>query len=190
LPAGRAAAVLDTIRRGRPFRNVLDFYLRSSLTVSEFQAIEDQLTTTSAAVVPGLINVNTASAEVLECLPGLEASDVSALLAARMGGQANLDSLLWVAQALPAEKASAIGGLITIRSYQFSADIVSVAGDGRAFRRCRIVVDARSSPPKVISRQDLTPLGWPLAPEMLTRLRAGASLEEIASTYAPGREGR
>ncbi len=190
LSAERVAAVLDPIRRGRPFRNVLDFYLRSGLTASEFQAIEDQLTTTTAAVVPGLINVNTAPAEVLACLPDLDEGDVSALLAAQMGGQTDLDSLTWVAQVLPAEKASAIGGLLTTRSYQFSADLVSVAGDGRSFRRCRIVVDARGSPPKVISRQDLTQLGWPLAPEILTRLRAGESLEEIATTYTPGQEGR
>jgi len=175
-------------RRTRPFRNVLDFYFRSGLTISQFQVIEDLITTTPAPVRRGLINVNTAPAEVLACLPGLDSSDVSALLAGRAENGSEPDSLAWVTQALTVPKATAIGGLITGRAYQFSADIVSVSGDGRAFRRCRIVVDARSSPPRVIYRQDLTYLGWPLAPEILTMLRAGASLDEVAAATTTGQE--
>ena len=75
-----------------------------------------------------------------------------------------------------------IGSYITTRSYQFSADIVSVCGNGRAFRRCRIVVDALDSPPRIIYRQDLTPLGWPLSPELLAELRSGVSLDEMFDT--------
>jgi glycosyltransferase involved in cell wall biosynthesis len=58
---------------------------------------------------------------------------------------------------------------------------LKVAGDGRAFKRCRIVVDAQdpNSPPKVIYRQDLTQLGWPLLPDILTKLRAGVPIEQI-----------
>ncbi|MFH1731059.1 MAG: hypothetical protein ABIF82_05325 [Planctomycetota bacterium] len=56
-----------------------------------------------------------------------------------------------------------------------------MAGDGRAFRRCRVVLDAQSSPPRVLYRQDLTQLGWPLAPEILSRLRAGASINDVAT---------
>jgi hypothetical protein len=109
-------------------------------------------------------------------------------LAGRAENGSEPDSLAWVTQALTVPKATAIGGLITGRAYQFSADIVSVSGDGRAFRRCRIVVDARSSPPRVIYRQDLTYLGWPLAPEILTMLRAGASLDEVAAATTTGQE--
>ena len=178
--ADRAAMILRLARRGRPFQNVLDFYVRVGLTASEFQVIADHLTTTADAVLKGLVNVNAAPKEVLACLPGLEDADVSALLSKRAEPDADRNSLAWVAQTLTPEKATAVGGILTTRAYQFSADIVSAAGDGRAFKRCRIVVDARSSPPKVIYRQGLTHLGWPLAPELLTKLRAGAGLDEIA----------
>jgi len=75
-----------------------------------------------------------------------------------------------------------IGSLITSRAYQFSADIVSVSGDGRAFRRCRIVVDARQSPPRVVYRRDLTSLGWPLDPMILDALRAGMGMENVVES--------
>jgi len=68
---------------------------------------------------------------------------------------------------------------ITVKTYQFSADIVSLPASGRAFRRCRVVIDSRTSPPKVVYWQDLTSLGWPLPQEIITALRSGVTLEEV-----------
>ena len=98
---------------------------------------------------------------------------MDALLTKRAATGTDLSSIAWVAQALTAEKAAAIRTLITVRSYQFSADIVSASGNGRAFKRFRAVLDARTSPPKVVCWQELTGLGWPLAPEILAALRSG-----------------
>lgn len=182
----RLPGVLDRVRRERPFSNLLDFYYRAGLLNDEFQKIAGQITTSGSQGKAGLINVNTAPKEVLLCLPRLEESDVAALMAKRAGAETDRTSITWVAEVLPREKAAAIGGSITTRSYQFSADIVSVAPTGRAFRRCRVVVDARQSPPKVIYRQNLTHLGWPLDPDIITRLRSGNPLERSVQT--PGRE--
>ncbi len=169
---------MDRVRAGRPFRNILDFYYRTGLTMEEFQPIADRLTTSRDEELVGLINVNTAPRQVLLCLPELDESDVDALIERRMETGADLSSVAWVADALPAEKGIAIGGHITVRSFQYSADIVSVSGDGRAYKRYRVVVDARSSPPRVLYRKDLTHLGWPLAPEIITALRTGSDLPE------------
>jgi len=169
----RLFSVLDNVRRGRPFRNILDFYFRTGLTMDEFRQIADRLTTSRERMRVGLVNVATAPRQVLRCLPGLDETDAEALLARRAASDTDLSNIAWVAEVLPAEKATAIGDRITVRSFQFSADIVAVSGDGRAFRRYRAVVDARSSPPRVVSWQDLTTLGWPLAKEILSSLRAG-----------------
>ena len=177
--SSRLSEILDRTRRERPFQNVLDFYVRSGLTSDEFKAIADGITTRNDENLLGLINVNTASKEVLLCLPGLEESDVSALLANRPTEQTDRDNIAWVAKALPQAKAVAVGSYITAKSFQFSADIVSVAGNGRAFRRCRIVVDARNNPPRVIYRQNLTYLGWPLSLEIIDQLRSGTSMEQV-----------
>ncbi len=178
--------VMDRVRGGRPFRNVLDFYFRTGLTMPEFKQIADGLTTRSERRLVGLVNVNTAPREVLLCLPDLEESDATALLSKRASPDTDLGSIAWVAEALPREKAIAVAEHITTRSLQFSADIVSVCGNGRAYKRCRAVVDARSSPPRVLYWKDLTHLGWPLAPEVISELRAGTPVSEVALAMGEG----
>jgi len=177
----RALELMVLARRERPFANVLDFYFRTSLTAEEFESIADRITVSQSEDLRGLIDLRAAPQEVLACLGGLDASDVSALLAARPAADAEPGSILWVAEALDQDKAIAVGSYITTRSYQFSADIVSVSGNGRAFKRCRIVVDASQSPPRVIYRQDLTHLGWPLPQEILAQLRSGTALEKVVA---------
>ena len=44
-----------------------------------------------------------------------------------------------------------------------------------------MIVDATKTPPKVIYRQDLTRLGWPLSEDLLTKLRSGVSTDDIAA---------
>ncbi|MCX5671254.1 MAG: type II secretion system protein GspK [Planctomycetota bacterium] len=185
----RIAGVLDRVRRERPFRNVMDFYFRAGLTIEEFEKVAPEITA-SRETQRGLINVNTAPKEVLYCLPGLEESDVSALLARRATATttatAQSTSVAWVAAVLPRAKAIGVGGLITGQTFRFSADIVSIAANGRAFKRCRVVVDAQTSPPRVLYRQDLTHLGWPLSPDIVTTLRSGAPLERVVQTVGKG----
>jgi len=84
---------------------------------------------------------------VLACLPGLDDSDVAALMAKRTDTTIDVTNLAWLPDS-DRPKAIAVGSLITTRAFQFSADIVSVAGDGRAFRRCRVVVDATKARPR------------------------------------------
>jgi hypothetical protein len=62
---------------------------------------------------------------------------------------------------------------VTGKSYQYTADILAVSNDGRAFRRVRVVVDATGTLPKIIHRRDLTERGWPLDRRILDSLRTG-----------------
>ncbi|HEY8668943.1 MAG TPA: hypothetical protein VIL86_20005 [Tepidisphaeraceae bacterium] len=96
---------------------------------------------------------------------------------------ADTGSVAWIFDALPADKAAAISGAVTARSSQYSADIVAVAGDGRAYKRVRIVVDVRQTPAKIIYRKDLTALGWPLPREIQTSLRSGKGLATSLSSF-------
>jgi DNA uptake protein ComE-like DNA-binding protein len=134
----------------------------------------------------GLINVNTARQVVLQCLPGLDQSDVAALIAYRSNTGADLSSIAWVAQAIPRAKATPLANLITVRSYQYSADIVAVSGNGRAYRRYRAIVNASVSPPAVVYWKDLTYLGWPLDPSILTTLRSGTGLTSATTVTTGG----
>jgi len=184
VPEERFFQTLDRVRAKRPFSSIIDFHFDVQLTIEEFKKVADKLTTTNRDNLEGLINVNTAPRHVLLCLPELDESDVDALIARRTADGTDRSSIAWVAEALPQEKAVAIGAYITHRSYQFSADIVALSGDGRGWRRYRAVIDAREGTPRVVFWQDLSHLGWPLDPQILTTVRAGGSPDDPGAAGA------
>jgi type II secretory pathway component PulK len=168
---GRATQIMAIVQTKRPFSNLFDFAQKVGMSSQELRMVADHLTWTNATTMRGLINVNTAPREVLLTLPGLSAGDADALISQRQ--RADTSSIAWVADAMSMSKAALIGSLITNRSFFYSADIVAVSGDGRAFKRVRIVVDARTSPAKIVFRKDLTSWGWPLPAEVRDSLRSG-----------------
>jgi hypothetical protein len=170
----RALAVLALIPDGTTFENLFDFYYRSGLEVDEFEEIADRLTTSDETDLPGLININRAPWEVLLCLPGLEESDVELLFNNRPEDE---EGIAWVVDVLEREQAVSIGALVTGRSSQYSADVVSVNQNGRGFQRARIVIDPAASPAKIIYWKSISHMGWPLDREILETLRAGEPLE-------------
>lgn len=122
----------------------------------------------------GRINVNQAPRDVLLTLPFLQEADVDKLLAARPGAiESNPSSTTWVGEALGRQLTAQERARITGAGRQFSADIVAVSPDGRAFKRVRIVVDTIASPVRIVFRRDVSELGFPLDEEILTSLRAG-----------------
>ena len=171
----RALEIMNLIPTRPSYANVLDFYFSTGLKPEEFSQIVDRLTTSDEETFPGLVNVNTAPKAVLLCLPGLEESDVEALLSRRNSEQ-GLDSIAWVAEVLEREKAVAVGSYITTRSFQYSADILSVAGNGRAYKRCKTVFDMRQETPRVIYWKSMTHFGWPLNQQIVAALREGQDL--------------
>ncbi len=161
-----------------PFRSVLDFYFQSGLQTAQFRPMADRLTANfgpGGATRVGLVNLSTAPVEVIACLPGLTQSDAQAIVAARPS-QGGFTSLADLVPLLNATKARSMGGMITIKSYQCSADVVACDSTGRAFKRYAVVIDASVSPPRVLHLRDLTTLGWPLDPSILNDLRAGSSI--------------
>lgn len=163
------------------FSSVLDFYVKAQgflgLTAEQFKEIEGEISASSDETVSGLINVNTAPKEIFMCLPNIDESDALALVRVRNSDDVDTESIAWVADALP-EKASEIGRYLTINSYQYSADIVGASGDGRAFARYRMVVDAMDDELSVVYWKALKHLGWPLDQEIREKLRAGEDIED------------
>jgi len=175
VPDDRFFQIMDSLRSGRPFQNILEFYFKTGLTLDEFEQVADRLTTIDEDVLLGLVNVNTATKEVLLCLPGLQDSDVEALLSRRSPSD-ELDCITWVTEVLEQDKAIAIGSYITTSSFQYSADIVSIAGNGRAYKRYKAVFDTRDDAPRILYWKSLTHLGWPLDHEIISELRSGHTL--------------
>jgi type II secretory pathway component PulK len=195
-----ASKIASAVQRNAPIRNIFDLANKAGLSSQDLATVADKLTfqaaaagaatgggrtgggtgggtgttTTSTTTLKGLININTAPREVLMTLTAVSSltqNDIDSLINERQ--RADTSTIMWVADSLAMNKAAEIGSFITARSFVYSADIVAVSGDGRAFKRVRIVVDATTSPAKIIYRKDLTALGWPLPEEVRTSLRQG-----------------
>jgi DNA uptake protein ComE-like DNA-binding protein len=193
----RGEDVWELSRPRPPFRDIFDFAVRTTLKSSELDTLSARITAGTRPSGTGLINVNTAPREVLLCLPGLTDADATTMISSRASavgalggstggsttasGASGGGSISWVLDAL-GPKAVGLGNLITSRSYQYSADVLAVSEDGKAFRRCRIVIDAKSSPPVIVHRRDLTQAGWPLDPMVLLSLRQGRGLPANATS--------
>lgn len=171
----RFTATSARVASGRPYRNMLDFYVKTQLTAAEISLVAGKLTVAGGTPNAGRININTAPREVLRCLNGLEDSDAMALVSARENG-ADTTNIGWVAKAIDKAKAVAIGDQITDRSYRFSADVIGVSGDGRAYQRVKIVVDAAGTTPTIVYRRDLTDVGWSIGWDIRRALREGAGI--------------
>ncbi|HVT90924.1 MAG TPA: type II secretion system protein GspK [Tepidisphaeraceae bacterium] len=125
----------------------------------------------------GRINVNTAPASVLYGLEayGLSDTDVSTIISTRQ--QQVLDDpsdITWLQAAVA--NYNTIQQYVTGSSLRYSADILAISGNGRAFRRVQVVFDTQniaSGTLSIISRKDMTDQGWPLDPQILKDIRAG-----------------
>lgn len=171
----RALEIMNLVPTNPSFSSILDFYYSTEMKSEEFAQIVDKLTTSDEESFPGLVNVNTAPKAVLLCLPELEESDVEALLSYRSSSE-DLDSIAWVTEVLDQEKAIAIGSYITTRSFQYSADILGIAGNGRSYKRDMAVFDMSQQTPQIVYWKSLTHFGWPLNKEIVAALKKGEPL--------------
>ena len=145
----------------------------------------------------GRLNINTASKAALMCLPGFEEADADAIITQRQtmtvttdaNGIPQVGNISWIMDAgIDQQKLIQAGKYITGSSTIFSADIVTVSQDGRAFKRVKVVVDASSGTPQIIYRRDLTDAGWPLDPQIRENLRKGIAPSQsgAANSSTPG----
>jgi type II secretory pathway component PulK len=167
IPQSKITAIVQTLTANPPINSVLDFYFRNLRNISEddFAAIEPHLAA-GTNFVTGLININTASEQVLACIPGITSNNAPAVVSYRNANPNRANSIAWLAHAmtLSANNARQIGPFVTSHSYQFTADIAAVGSYGRGYRRVKFIFDTSEGTPKIIYRQDLTHLGWALGP--------------------------
>lgn len=164
LGADRSNEILG--RLGGPntaFNSILEFFVRSGMTVDEFVQIEADVYSGQGNGAPrGLVNVNTASEAVLACIPGIGAENAATLVAHRRTNPNRRNTVAWVVEALGEQVAVQVGPYLTGRSYQFTADVAAVGRFGRGYRRTRFVFDLADGTPRIVFRQDLSHLGWAL----------------------------
>lgn len=168
-----------------PNRDVLDlfdFAVSLRMEPAELAQIEDRLAVEiEGQTGRGKINVNWAPREIMLTLPNLDEAEMDALISQRSTAvQDDPHSIAWVLDVLES-RAIGLGRIITGRGAFYSADLLAVAGDGRAFKRVRIVVDTSAATgPQIVYRRDLSEQGWPMDAGILQSLRNGQGLQSSA----------
>jgi type II secretory pathway component PulK len=158
----------------RGFTSPLAFYYAASsgtgkMTTTEFMQIENSI---RGSNIVGLININTASATVLGCIPawyeGSQAQQVVTYRQSITNSQNNLNtSVVWITQSgVSQQDVLNAAPYLTGKSYQFMADIAAVGHNGRGYRRTQYIYDTTSGTPVIVHRQDLSALGWALGKDV------------------------
>jgi hypothetical protein len=132
---------------------------------NELPKLLDLTTVDDQKVLFGRVNVNQAPREVLLGVPGLDASVVDRILAARGTGTAESDPPRRHATWLLAEGLVELGQMKDLLPYLtaggdvFRAQVVAAYGDERLAARAEVVVDGTGSPPRQLYWKDLGVLG-------------------------------
>jgi type II secretory pathway component PulK len=124
----------------------------------------DHCTTSANYELTPRVNVNTAPAEVLSCLPGLTPDDVAAIVGARGGLTPNDPETLsgaWLVTAagLSPTKFRGIERYISGRSNTYRVHSVGYFGQGGPVARVEAVIDTAQGMPRIVYFRDLSELG-------------------------------
>jgi type II secretory pathway component PulK len=150
--------------------SLLEFYVTSGLSIDIMMKIEGYLVCTNAT--NALVNINTASQEVLSCIPGIGLDYAPQLVAYRQTNPTLRNTIAWLPQALGWTAQNnmtdirKVGPWICGRAYQFSADIAAVGHHGRGYKRVKYVFDVADGYAQTRLHEDLTYLGWALGKQV------------------------
>ena len=120
------------------------------------------------------VNVNTASAIVLACLPGIDEAIAQQIVSYRLANPNTTEGVEWVSEAVDSEEVQQALPYLTDRTEQFTLDLAAIGSNGNGFRRVRYVVDASGDMPVVVHRRDMQRFGWALGPTLLEHVNTQA----------------
>jgi type II secretory pathway component PulK len=141
--------------------------LNDPASVRQFlPVLYDKCTTTSKTDIPARININTAPQAVIAVLPGLSATDVQNIMAARPApGTTNVDPIFQTPAWLITEakvSATTVKSLeqyITTASQVYRIQVIGCFEGGGPFCRLEAVIDTNAGRPRILFVRDLTVLG-------------------------------
>ncbi len=130
----------------------------------ELPAVLNYFTAENAMVLDGLVNVNTASVEVLAALPGVDESLAEAIVSTRRSiSPERRTTIAWLFQegVVDAERFKAIAPALTARSFQFTFQVVGYGLPSGRFRVFEVGVDVAAKGRRITYLRDVTRLGVP-----------------------------
>ncbi len=151
----------------------------SGVGKAELPLVLERFTGDPRASIQGLVNINTASAAILACLPELDISIAESIVSTRRAlAPEKRASVAWLYQegVLDASKFKQVAPRLTARSFQFRFQVLGYGLPSGRFRRLEVIIDTAGSTPRVRYLRDLTRLGLPfkLDSERFEGPRSGA----------------
>jgi DNA uptake protein ComE-like DNA-binding protein len=147
--------------------------MASGVTAAELPQVLNQLTASREYFLPGLINVNTASAAVLQTLPEVDEAMAEAIVGARQHlrlEQRRTPAWLVQEELLTAEQFKKIASRLTARSYQYHFHVVGYALPSGRYRVLEAIVDFGRGKPMITYLRDITRFGMPFKIEPTAEL--------------------
>ena len=157
--------------------------LESGVGKKELPYLLDQFTTSNEYRLPGLININTASARVLQTIPEIDEPLAEAIVAARAHLRSEeLRTPAWLYQEdlVDAERFKKIAPYLTARSYQYHLQVVGYGLPSGRYRVLEAMFDVAGLTPRITYLRDLTRLGLPF------RIEGGAETKKNTVANAGG----
>jgi type II secretory pathway component PulK len=143
--------------------------IESGVKGENLAVIMDRLTTLPTGPrrpVAGLVNVNTAPAEVLAILPGLDASVAQQIVDLRRDLATETKSTvawLYTQNLVDANAFKTLAPFVTARSYQYGVRCIGFGVPCGRYRVLEAVLDLAGGTPRVAYLRDVTRLGLPFA---------------------------
>ena len=136
----------------------------SGVTVEDLFNLMDLFTTDSREIRPGLVNINTAPANILAQISGIDENLATTIISTR--NSINIEkqsSLAWLLDSdiMDIEQFKELEPFLTARSFQFHVQVIGYGLPSRRFRIIEAVIDLIGTTPKIIYLRDLTKLGVP-----------------------------
>ncbi len=135
----------------------------SGIDAESIGLLLDRFSHTNAYYLHGLININSASAQVLATVPGIDDSLANEIVGARDSVSPDeQETIAWLFtdNIVDAEEFREIGRYLTARSYQFSLRAAGFSSNGQ-YRIIEAIVDLAGDRPRIIYLRDVSRFGLP-----------------------------
>ena len=140
----------------------------SGVGKAELPLLLDKFSGTLDYHLHGLININTASAAVLQTLPGVDESLAQTIVATRKGlraEQRKTPAWLYEEGIVDAPKFKELAPLLTTRSRQFTFQVIGYGVPSGRYRVLEVAIDVAGAEAAVTYLRDITRLGLPFVIE-------------------------
>jgi DNA uptake protein ComE-like DNA-binding protein len=154
----------------------------SGVGADELPLVLDLFCATDDAQVAGLVNVNTASLNVLQTVPGIDAALGESIISGRRSiAVERRHTLAWLYQdkIVDAARFKVIAPHLTARGFQYSFRVVGYGMPSGRYCVLDVIIDIAGLEPVILSLRDITRKGMPFA--------VGENPTTVASNGRPAR---